>query len=131
MPLLYLWKRNIWLLRGSAALASYVATVALVSPQPVAATTVADVRYLSALLPLCIALSSLVVFLSVQNCKFMALPLALLVFGTNVLNTPFQPARWTCRPAEYVEELCIAEVRPSIWPFSGFGKTSAKGRVFG
>ena len=93
----------------SAALASYVATVALVSPQPVAATSVADVRYLSALLPLCIGLSSLVICLSVQSRKFMAVPLAILVFGTNVLNTPFLPARWTCRSAEYVEELWIAQ----------------------
>jgi hypothetical protein len=107
-PLLCLWRRNIWLLRGSAALVSYVATVALVSPQPVASTSVADVRYLSALLPLCIALSSLVILLSVQSRWFMAVPLAILVFGTNVLNAPFQPARWTCRSAEYVKELCTA-----------------------
>ena len=51
-PLVGLWRRDRWLLRGSLALFVYVAAIACVSPQPVVITTEADVRYLAALIPL-------------------------------------------------------------------------------
>ncbi|MGD0655133.1 MAG: hypothetical protein ABSA16_12370 [Thermoguttaceae bacterium] len=106
-PIVYYWTRNIWLLRGMAAVICYVAVVTIFSPQSVKLTTLAqaDVRYLAPLIPLLIGLSALIIVLLTRNKWFLALPLMILIFGTNVLNYPFSSHLWCSRPVEFIEEL--------------------------
>lgn len=56
-PCIAVWKRDPWLVRIPLALVAYVATIALFSPQPVALTTEADIRYLVPIVPLALALA--------------------------------------------------------------------------
>jgi hypothetical protein len=101
----YIWKRNIWLLRGIIAGLCYMLTVVIFSPQHVSLTYVANVRYLVPLIPLFIGLSALVIA-PLAGFKWpLALVLAVIVFGANALNHPLSPAEWSCRPAEFVQEL--------------------------
>ena len=104
-PLVWWFWRNPWLLRAWVAILVYtLATVAL-SPQPVAITTFADVRYLSALIPLCIFLT-LAVLMELTRAQWsFALPLALVVCGTNVLNEPIEPAKWRSTALDWWREL--------------------------
>jgi len=108
-PLLYLATRDSWLLRGFGALLVYVAAATMLSPQPVSgpfSPFVADVRYLVPLIPLCIALEVLCVNALTRRATALALPLALVAFGTNLLQVgPLlgDPVRSTL--AEYVGEL--------------------------
>jgi len=95
-----------WLMRGSVALAVYIAAVSLLSPQPVVATDVADVRYLVPLIPLCIAIGVLVVRAIGRPSWWAAAALAAAGFGTNLLGgAPLwgEPVRSTL--CEYVGEL--------------------------
>jgi hypothetical protein len=101
----YLWTRNIWLLRGIIALVCYVVTIVIFSPQHVSITYIANVRYLIPLIPLCVGISALVIAPLARYRWPLALVFALLVFGPNVLNYPLSPHEWCCRPAEFVEEL--------------------------
>jgi hypothetical protein len=106
----YIWKRNIWLLRGIIAGICYILTVVIFSPQHISLTYLANVRYLVPLIPLFIGLSALVI-VSLAGYKWpLALLLAVLVFGSNILNHPFSPGEWSCRPAEFVRELFIPQV---------------------
>jgi hypothetical protein len=102
----YLRTRNVWLLRAVVALVVYILAVAILSPQPVAITSVADIRYLSALIPLGIVLSALVVVSLARHQWLLALLLAIPFLGTNVLNDLISPNAWTCRTAEFAQELC-------------------------
>jgi hypothetical protein len=57
-----------------------------------------------------IGLSALVI-VSLAGYKWpLALLLAVIVFGSNALNHPFWPGKWSCRPAEFVRELFIPQV---------------------
>ncbi len=106
----YIWKRNVWLMRGMIAGVCYILTVVIFSPQHVSLTRLGDVRYLVPLIPLFIGLSALVV-LPVARCKWpIALILAVIVFGSNALNYPFSPGLWRCRPADFVEELFLPQI---------------------
>ncbi len=104
-PLIYFWRRNVWLLRGFVAVIVYTLVIAILSPQPPVRTTEADVRYLTPLLPLCIGLSALVIVSITRHRWFFALPLVLLIMGSNVANHPFSPNQWSSRPVEFVDEL--------------------------
>ena len=106
----YIWKRNIWLLRGIIAGICYILTVVIFSPQHVSITYLANVRYLVPLIPLFIGLSALVILPLAKHKWPLALLLALIVFGSNVLNHPFSRGEWSCRPAEFVRELFIPQV---------------------
>jgi len=98
-----------WLLRGSAALWVYVVATTLLSPEPVRgplSPQVADVRYLVPLIPLCIVLGVMCVDALVRRAPALAVPLAILAFGTNLLQLgpPLgDPVRSTA--AEFVSEL--------------------------
>jgi hypothetical protein len=59
----YIWTRNIWLLRGIIATVCFIVTIVIFSPQHVALTYVANVRYLIPLIPLFVGLSTLVIVL--------------------------------------------------------------------
>ena len=61
-PMLYVWKKNNWLLRAPAAVAVFIATIALLTTHPIKGASDADIRYLTPLLPLGIGLSILAVW---------------------------------------------------------------------
>lgn len=77
-----------WLKRGLVILILYTVGLTAISIQTVAATSVSDVRYFCAMLPLIIALSAFT-FLELAR-RFhavrWAVPIAFLVFGTNFLQ---------------------------------------------
>ncbi|MGA2798457.1 MAG: hypothetical protein ABSE63_12820, partial [Thermoguttaceae bacterium] len=100
-----LWTRNVWLLRGSIAVICYSVVAAIASPQPIELSPYADVRYLVPLLPLCIGISAMVIVTLSRGRWYFALPLAVAVFGFNILNFPFTPSSWCSRPAEFIGEL--------------------------
>jgi hypothetical protein len=79
------------LVRGPVALLVYLATVTVASPQPVGATSVADVRYLAPVIPLCIAVGVAAIRLAAPAPAPAWAPLALglLAFGTNALHGGF------------------------------------------
>ena len=81
--------RNVWLKRALCAFVIYFVGLTLLSPQILHETTVADVRYLSAILPLCIAIEALTLcalFGYFSWPAWVAIPSALLLFGTNSLH---------------------------------------------
>lgn len=104
-PALYLVDRNRWLLRGTLTIVVYAAAVSFFSPQPVAQTTGADIRYLSALIPLCIALGCLAIWTVSRRKWWLALPLAVIAFGTNLCNVPHDPASWRSTSWQWFAEL--------------------------
>jgi hypothetical protein len=104
------WKRNVWLLRGIAAGVCYIITIALFTPQHVAFTILADNRYLVPLIPLFIAVSAGVITALSWNKWPLALALAAAVFSSNILNYPFSPGKWHCRPAEFLGELWTPQI---------------------
>ncbi len=109
-PVLFLLEKDRWLLRGPLAILSYTLIVTILSPQPVSETSVADVRYLAALIPLCIFLTSLSIVTLTRYQWALALPLALLAFGTNLLNQPWNPGQWRSSICQWVEELQTARM---------------------
>jgi 4-amino-4-deoxy-L-arabinose transferase-like glycosyltransferase len=78
--------RDPWLTRGLAALTTFVTVMTATSPQLMAQTSVADVRYLTAAIPLCVALVAGTLWKAVGQRAILALLLAALTFGTNLLN---------------------------------------------
>ncbi len=87
-PLLYaLRHRCSYLWRGPLAVVIYCATIALISPKVMRLTwPFADCRYLTPMIPLSIALGAMVVRLLADRVRWVALPLGLVAFGTNLLN---------------------------------------------
>ena len=84
--LLVLVRRHVWLTRGLVALVTFVTCMTVTSPQLMAQTSVADVRYLVAALPLCIALTTGTIWHAVGRRPAPALLLAAVAFGTNLLH---------------------------------------------
>jgi hypothetical protein len=64
----------------------YLLLITLISPQIISTSGSADVRYLAPLIPLCIALATLVITIISSERWKVAIPIALLAFGTNVLD---------------------------------------------
>jgi len=85
-PLAYIVVKDRRLVRGPVAILVYMVTVTLLSPQPVGVTSVADVRYLAPLIPLCIGVGVLCVKAVTARVPALAVPLALVAFCTNVLH---------------------------------------------
>jgi hypothetical protein len=88
VPVFYLAIRDKWSLRGSLALLIYIVVVTIISPQGVGVVGAADadVRYLAPIIPLCIFLG--VVAVRTISCGkwWLAVPVAILAFGTNALQ---------------------------------------------
>ena len=101
--------------RAVLALVVYLAVATALSPQKVALTSVADVRYLVPVIPLCIAASVPVLAAASRRRIRIALPLALLAFGSNLVNggsyagprapAPVHLAGFSSTIASYAEEL--------------------------
>ncbi|MBN1347441.1 MAG: glycosyltransferase family 39 protein [Phycisphaerae bacterium] len=118
-PLLALIMKDRWLLRASVALLAYVIVVTIASPQQVGVTGLATVRYLVPLIPLCIFIGVRVIQVLTAGRAWLALPLALVAFQTNLLHggryatlgmrTAFSDVlrhnRLRCTPLEYLREL--------------------------
>ncbi len=107
-PPLYLLEKNPWLLHAWLAILTYTLIVTILSPQPVGGTLIADVRYLEAMIPLCIFLTSLVIVTLARHKAIIAVPLAVLAFGTNTLNQPWNPHEWRSSLCLWIEELAAA-----------------------
>jgi hypothetical protein len=100
-PVLYFAvERTQILLRGPVCILIYCLVMAIVSPQPVHVTSVADVRYLIPLIPLCMAVEVAVLrliacraalWMGVSSFR-VGVSLGVVAFGTNMLNGgPFFP----------------------------------------
>ena len=75
-----------WLVRGCLVIAIFVTVIALISPQPVQATSVADLRYAVPIIPLALALETGALCLLFQRHLALAVLAAVVVFGSNLLN---------------------------------------------
>lgn len=82
-PLLWLMTRDQWLLRIAQAIVVYALAVALLSPQPVGQTQVADIRYLAPAIPLGIALTARWLYWLVIHVTWKALAVVAIVAWTN------------------------------------------------
>lgn len=104
---LALWfsNRDPWLLRGVAAVIVYCAAVSVLSPQHVTVTSEADVRYLVPLIPVCVFVGAQVLVALTRRIWWLAVPLAILVFGTNVLNVPWAPLEWRSTTFAFAGEI--------------------------
>ena len=92
LPLLFvtlavgLLQRRTLLVRGCVALAVYVVTINAISPQIVANGSVADVRYLTPLIPLAVGLEAATLCVLLGKRPLPLFAAALLIFGTNFVN---------------------------------------------
>lgn len=113
-PVAGVYFKNSWLIRASLALIVYIAFVTVISPQLVQQTSVADVRYLIGVIPLGFFLGAETLRVLGQSQPRLLIPLALLIFGTNVLNGgPFSPRGFQSTFASFLGELA----RPPDDPF--------------
>jgi len=83
-PFLYCYAKDKRLLRCPMAIFTYVVVVAFLAPNE--AYNMATVRYLAVIIPACIFTSVLSIEVLTARAKWLAVPLALLAFGTNVLH---------------------------------------------
>jgi 4-amino-4-deoxy-L-arabinose transferase-like glycosyltransferase len=101
------WKnRDEVLTRMLVALVCYVGFVSLVSPQTLSNTSVADVRYLVPVIPLGIAICTIVIVKLTGGYRLLGIALALLAFQTNVINGgPFLYSGARSTMAEFSREI--------------------------
>jgi 4-amino-4-deoxy-L-arabinose transferase-like glycosyltransferase len=85
-PLLYFVFRDRWLVRASLALLAYMIVMALLAPTNTSRSQYADVRYLTPIIPLCIAIEVLVIRHLWSRWRIAAAMIAVLAFATNVLH---------------------------------------------
>jgi hypothetical protein len=112
-PLFYFRKRQDWLLRAPLAFLIFIMVTTVVSPQPVAFSETADIRYVAPVIPLCMAIAVLALRLVPPAHPTVAVPLGLLVFGTNLLNLdPLFRGALRSTPAEYIAELYLPPSDP-------------------
>jgi len=69
-----------------SALLLYTLAISFASPQAVSTTSVADVRYVIPVIPLGMTIGAVAVWTLSRNRWWVAVPVALLAFGSNVLN---------------------------------------------
>ena len=81
--------RDVWLLRGLLAMIVYTGVVSIVSPQLVKGASLADIRYLVPLIPLCIAVGVRAYLQLFGNKPILILVLATPVFWTNLASGTF------------------------------------------
>lgn len=84
----FFWIKNAWLLRGPLAVMVYCLVLALVSPQPVNITSVADIRYAAPLIPLFIIITAVLIWRLTEKINYgLAVGTAVLVFWTSLFYT--------------------------------------------
>ncbi|MFA5260130.1 MAG: hypothetical protein WC450_02755 [Candidatus Omnitrophota bacterium] len=85
-PLLYFLKKDRRFIEAPGIIFTYILTVAIFSPQPVEQMSVAFVRYLCPLIPLCIFTEVIVIQALTARTSWLAFPLAFLFFMTNIMH---------------------------------------------
>jgi len=108
-----LFQRDLWLLRGIVALFVFTLVATILSPQLISGTSVADVRYLAAMIPLGVALSVRSFVLLFGPKPLLALTLCFPLFWTNLLCGAFfgnRPLRSI--PLEFFQELLMPPSEP-------------------
>ena len=86
-PLLYFLRRDKWLLRAPLAIFLYSLVVVFFSQQRVPTwRSYVELRYLAPLIPVCIFVSARAILAITARVRLLAVPLAVLAFGTNVLH---------------------------------------------
>ncbi len=108
------WKRDRWLARGCALIGTYVVVTTVLTPQRnIDTTQLADVRYLCPLIPLCIAMGARVILLATARAPWLAIPLALLAFETNLLHIKtYHRPEGPSTIASFVRELTNPQPEP-------------------
>ena len=105
-PLVAFICRDAWLKRALFALGVYVIGMTILSTQTISETSVSDVRYFSGLIPLFVFIEALTIRDLTSKAAWLAIPLALVAFGTNLLNGgPWQPWGFRSTIVSYVGEL--------------------------
>lgn len=104
-PLVFAWRRSWGLLRLWGACLIYVVVTTILSPQPVAKTLVADVRYLAPLIPALVALTVLTFDRLANGREIIVVPLAALCIFSNIAHKPWERIAWRSTVAEFVREL--------------------------
>jgi hypothetical protein len=95
-----------WLLRGVVAVLIFVGLTTMVSPQVVAFSQNADVRYIAPCIPLLVFVSVVALAEVARQRVAILLPLCLVAFGTNLPHGgPFLERGLRCTPADFVGEL--------------------------
>ena len=119
LPLLLLalvvgiWQRRTWLVRGCAALIVYVAVIAFTSPQIISQAVQAEVRYLTPILPLALALQAGALAAVLATRRTWLVIVTILAFGTNFFNGgPFLPWGARCTLLDYTGELSMPQAEP-------------------
>ena len=88
-PVIWFYRRDIWLLRSMIASLIFIVITTALSPQLVQTTTVADVRYLVPLIPLAIFMAVRIIIIASSRISWLAIPLGILAFGTDLLHGAF------------------------------------------
>jgi 4-amino-4-deoxy-L-arabinose transferase-like glycosyltransferase len=105
-PIVAFVRRDAWLKRALFALGLYVVGMTVLSTQSVTDTSVSDVRYFSALIPLFVFVEVLTIRALTAKSPWLAVPVALVAFGTNLLNGgPLFQWGFRSTPANYIGEL--------------------------
>ncbi|MEI8341547.1 MAG: hypothetical protein WCH43_08455 [Verrucomicrobiota bacterium] len=98
--------KDAWLKRALFALGLYVVGMTVLSTQSISDTSVSDVRYFSALIPLFILIETITIRDLTIKASWLAIPVALIAFGTNLLNGgPLLPWGFRSTVANYIGEL--------------------------
>jgi len=98
--------RNPWIVRVLAALFVYISSITVLSTQIVSDTSVADVRYMAGCILLCIVLGVMVILELTRSRRWLAIPLGLILFGTNLLHGgPFQNVGFRSTIFAFIGEL--------------------------
>jgi 4-amino-4-deoxy-L-arabinose transferase-like glycosyltransferase len=110
----FAWKkRGPILIRMLVALLCYVGFVSLVSPQTLSNTSVADVRYLVPVIPLGIAICTIVIVQVTVGYRWLGIAFALLAFETNLINGgPFLYSGARSTIAEFSREISLPLEEP-------------------
>jgi hypothetical protein len=85
-PLLYFYTKDKRLLRGPLTIFIYCLTISMLSHQRVGPITIAIVRYIAPLIPLCIITSAFSIHALTAKKKWLAVLLAVLAFSTNIFH---------------------------------------------
>jgi hypothetical protein len=85
-PFLYWKTRNPWLIRASVILFIFILVVTIWTTGPHPGDVLANVRYLTPVIPLCVAIESLALCVLTRGRTWLAMTLGMAVFGTNLFN---------------------------------------------
>ncbi len=97
--------RHELIIRLSVFCLAYIALTSFASPQPLAQATQADVRYLIALIPVFIVITSLAIDWLAGRSHLMAIALALFAFGSNLPQGGIFPVGVQSTPLLFAQEL--------------------------